>query len=55
MNSIIIKDDPKKKVDTLTRLNKHRIPERKWKTTKMGLSADQAICIHYDVPSRIRN
>lgn len=56
MNSTLkIEINPKRRTDTIKRLNKHRIPKRKWRTTKMGLSADQAVCIHYDVPTEVGN
>lgn len=43
----------KRKKIVLLMLNKNMIKTRKNHRIRMGLDSGQAICIHYDVPSRI--
>jgi hypothetical protein len=51
MEKVIQKEKRRKIV--LSTLNKNMIITRKKKRIKMGLDSGQAICIHYDVPSRV--
>ena len=51
MEKVTQKEKRKKRV--LLMLNKNMIKTQKHYRIKMGLDSGQAICIHYDVPSRV--